>query len=126
MYQQGLTTRNTANKCPILSFSGLYFPAFGPNTDQKNFEYGHFSRSEIYKKIGEFHLKIKGKVNNEFRQNSLTLIFLTSNHCMKRVRIRSLFFRIRNRITPNTDTFYAVNTFLFLVISLIVSEEFSK
>ena len=24
----------------ILSFSGLYFPAFGLNTDQKNSEYG--------------------------------------------------------------------------------------
>ena len=40
----------------IRSFSGHYFPAFGLNTerysvwmrenkDQKNFEYGHFSRS---------------------------------------------------------------------------------
>ena len=29
----------------IRSFSGLYFPAFGQNTDQKNFEYGHFSCS---------------------------------------------------------------------------------
>ena len=32
----------------IRSFSGPYFPAFGirENTDQKNPEYGHFSRSE--------------------------------------------------------------------------------
>ena len=29
----------------IRSFSGPYFPAFGLNTDQKNFEYGQFSRS---------------------------------------------------------------------------------
>ena len=29
----------------IRSFLGPYFPAFGLNTDQKNFEYGHFSRS---------------------------------------------------------------------------------
>ena len=29
------------------SFSGPYFPAFGLNTDQKNSEYGHFSRSCI-------------------------------------------------------------------------------
>ena len=29
----------------IWSFSGPYFPAFGLNTDQKNSEYGHFSRS---------------------------------------------------------------------------------
>ena len=29
----------------IWSFSGPYFLAFGLNTDQKNYEYGHFSRS---------------------------------------------------------------------------------
>ena len=41
-------------KCPYSEFSGLYFPAFGlnteryevrKNTNQKNSEYGHFSRS---------------------------------------------------------------------------------
>ena len=30
----------------IRSFSGPYFLAFGLNTDQKNSEYGHFSRSD--------------------------------------------------------------------------------
>ena len=30
----------------IRSFSGPYFPAFGQNTDQKNSEYGYFSRSD--------------------------------------------------------------------------------
>ena len=29
----------------IRSFSGPYFPAFGLNTEKKNSEYGHFSRS---------------------------------------------------------------------------------
>ena len=29
----------------IWSFSGLYYPAFGLNTHQKNYEYKHFSRS---------------------------------------------------------------------------------
>ena len=28
----------------IRNFPGPYFPAFGLNTDQKNSEYGHFSR----------------------------------------------------------------------------------
>ena len=28
------------------SFSGPHFPAFGLNADQKNAEYGHFSRSD--------------------------------------------------------------------------------
>ena len=28
----------------VRSFFGLYFPAFGLNTDQKKSEYGHFSR----------------------------------------------------------------------------------
>ena len=30
----------------IRSFFGLYFPAFGMNTDRKNSKYGHFSHSE--------------------------------------------------------------------------------
>ena len=39
----------------IWSFSGSYFPAFGPNTDQKNSEYGHFSRSDLYCVNAELH-----------------------------------------------------------------------
>ena len=31
----------------IRRFSGLYFPAFRLNTDQKNSENGHFSRSVV-------------------------------------------------------------------------------
>ena len=30
----------------IRSFFGLYFLAFELNTDQNNYEYGHFSRSD--------------------------------------------------------------------------------
>ena len=30
----------------IWSFPGQYFPAFGLNEDQRNSEYGHFSRSD--------------------------------------------------------------------------------
>ena len=30
----------------IWSFPGPYFPAFGLNKDQRNSEYGHFSRSD--------------------------------------------------------------------------------
>ena len=29
-------------------FSGQYFPTFGLYTDQRNSEYGHFSRSEFH------------------------------------------------------------------------------
>ena len=32
----------------IWSFSRQYFPAFRLNTDQKSFEYEHFSCSEIF------------------------------------------------------------------------------
>ena len=32
----------------IRSFSGPYFPTFELNTDQKNSEQGHFSRSELF------------------------------------------------------------------------------
>ena len=32
----------------IRSCSGPYFPAFGLNTDQNNYEYGHFLRGESY------------------------------------------------------------------------------
>ena len=40
----------------IRSFSGPYFPAFGLNTDQKNSEYGHFSRSG-YMALSQFFQK---------------------------------------------------------------------
>ena len=32
----------------VRSFCGSYFPAFGMNTDQRNSEYGHFSRSDHF------------------------------------------------------------------------------
>ena len=38
--------KHYVKKVPIRSFSSPYFPAFELNTDQKNSEYGHFSRSE--------------------------------------------------------------------------------
>ena len=34
----------------IRGFSGPYFPEFGLNTDQKNSEYGNFSRSGYHAK----------------------------------------------------------------------------
>ena len=33
------------NSVRIINFSGPYFPALGLNTDEKNFEYGHFLHS---------------------------------------------------------------------------------
>ena len=36
----------------IRSFSGLYSVRMRENTDQKNFEYGHFSRSVVKHNIG--------------------------------------------------------------------------
>ena len=38
--------RRCAKSGRIWSFSGLYLPGFGLNTDLKNSKYGHFSRSE--------------------------------------------------------------------------------
>ena len=35
----------------IRSFPGWYFPTFGLNTDQKNFEYEHFSRSNNFQSL---------------------------------------------------------------------------
>ena len=50
----------------IWSFSGLYFPAFGLNTDQKNSEYGHFSCSAVIKgSIG-----LKTTINKTFKNMS--------------------------------------------------------
>ena len=34
-------------KCPYSEFFWSLFSTFGLNTDQKNFEYGHFSRSAL-------------------------------------------------------------------------------
>ena len=53
----------------IRSYSGLYFPAFGLNSDQNNSEYGHFLRSVYHNKQTLQPLKevIKcNKVKDEF------------------------------------------------------------
>ena len=38
-------TLSLRKKWPYLEFAGPYLPAFGLHTDQKNSEYGQFSRS---------------------------------------------------------------------------------
>ena len=56
-------------KCPYSGYSGLYFPAFGLNSDQNNSEYGHFLRSVYHNKQTLQSLKevIKcNKVKDEF------------------------------------------------------------
>ena len=35
----------------IRGYSGLYFPAFGRNTDQNNTEFEHFLHKEIFKSL---------------------------------------------------------------------------
>ena len=40
------TLKHCLKSVRIWSYSDPYFPAFGLNTDQNNFEYGHFLRTE--------------------------------------------------------------------------------
>ena len=49
------------------SFSGLYFPAFGLNADQKNFEYGHFSRS-VHVRIHRYQYSQKNNPQNNVKE----------------------------------------------------------
>ena len=50
MLQESIWTISSHIRCfkgvCIRRFYGPYFPVFGLNTDQKNSEYGHFSRSD--------------------------------------------------------------------------------
>ena len=39
--------RHCVKSVRIRSYSGPYFPAFGINTDQNNFEYEHFLHSDM-------------------------------------------------------------------------------
>ena len=96
----------------IRSFSGLYFPTFGLNTDQKNFEYGHFSRSALPTvKWEKTNMTIRWLVRNvsshllpphscqNYVFNSLFCphdLFgwspnQSNRHCMKSVQTRSYF-----------------------------------
>ena len=67
----------------VRSFSGLYFPAFGLNTDQKNSEYGHFLRSVSFSE----------NLANVLNGWSLSKIKKTSG-VMARDQLLSLFFII--------------------------------
>ena len=44
-----MSTAHCVKSVGIRNYSGSHFPAFGPNTDQNNSEYGHFLCS------GEFY-----------------------------------------------------------------------
>ena len=66
----------------IRSFSGLYFPTFGLNTDQKNSDYGHFPRSFLAN-YQRHKYKRKSRENNI--QWSLQKQFSTMVFCEKDV-----------------------------------------
>ena len=93
----------------ILSYSGPYIPAFGLNTDQNNFEYGHFFRilySFIY-----FSLRIlKISVNSKFiisraNQKSLEKWIYTKPNTTWKV---SVFRDFLVRIFPYIQSVYSV------------------
>ena len=46
-----VTRTHCVKSVRIRSFPGWYFPTFGLNTDQKNFEYEHFSRSNNFQSL---------------------------------------------------------------------------
>ena len=52
---QHFKTKHCVKSVHVQSYSGLYFPAFGLNTDQNNSEYGHFSRREKSKQ--KYHME---------------------------------------------------------------------
>ena len=86
----------------IWSYSGPHFPAFGLNTDQNNYEYGHFLRSVMH------------------FVSSLRRPIWFLHHCVKSGQIWSYFWsafscfspntgKYRPEITPYLDTFHAVH-----------------
>ena len=57
-FNRGLRKPSLLKKYPYSEFSGLYFPAFGLNTDQKNSEYGQFLRSAYLPKLLNCYLNL--------------------------------------------------------------------
>ena len=73
----------------IWSYSGIYFPAFGQNTDQNNSEYGHFLRGDLvleklrnsthdlFKRFKENHVKANpDKYQLLVTTNALTSVYI--------------------------------------------------
>ena len=84
-----VTRTHCVKSVRIRSFPGRYFPTFGLNTDQKNSEYEHFSRSNNLQSL----LLILNQ-SNQFLQFFITdfgyiFVLKRDEHCVKRVRIRS-------------------------------------
>ena len=84
-----VTRTHCVKSVRIRSFPGWYFPTFGLNTDQKNFEYERFSRSNNFQSL----LLILNQ-SNQFLQFFITdfgyiFVLKRDEHCVKRVRIRS-------------------------------------
>ena len=66
-------------KCPYSEFFGPYFPAFGLNTDQKNSEYRHLSRSILKMSLKDTVGEVINKTNqkSEFYRINLDSVAIT-------------------------------------------------
>ena len=70
-------TQHCVESVRIWSYSGPYLPTFGLNTDQNNFEHGHFSCSEKYSSV---------------RMNTSWSCYITSNCFTRVLNVRILWF----------------------------------
>ena len=76
-----MNTLHCVKSVRIPSYSGPHFPSFGLNTNQNNFEYGHFLRSQN-ENLSIFSLRIylKSTKHNSKIQTTMLFIRMVSFH----------------------------------------------
>ena len=101
----------------IRRFSGRYSVQMLENTDQKNSEYGHFSRGVWYhwNKMKEGHLQcVKIVCIRSYSSAHFPAFRLNTNSHRVSLGIQSKCGKMRTRIAPNRDTFHAVLNYQFI------------
>ena len=97
----------------IRSFSGPYFPVFELNTDQKNYKYGHFSRSQsLMKRHTEYCHRVfpsvskKRSIYENFRKKWTYTEKNLSKHTVGGICFASLFLFVQIRMNEKEGIFF--------------------
>ena len=111
----------------VRSFCGSYFPAFGMNTDQKNSEYGHFSRSDHFfkgtAKIKRWSFQGRNFISLETVGGMFTLVIIEAwRHVFVSYR-ETLNLLLKKSITTTDEppTLLTLLTFIIIVIKVAQS-----
>ena len=107
----------------VRSFCGSYFPAFGMNTDQRNSEYGHFSRSDHFfkgtAKIKRWSFQGRNFISLETVGGMFTLVIIEAwRHDFVSYR-ETLNLLLKNR-SPLQMNHLEIQTLLTLLTFIII------